>query len=158
MQRVISKQDPLTNSMQRETSKQEATEVLDRGELPGGEGDVLNKAGDDINRHNVSPHIQLYIPQEDSFPLALKYTDVVRQTQTDLDSAEERAINDNWRTDGATTLSDDWLVRIRSCQLQFWGVSVRVHVNFNVSDCARAEVHFDRAVPFASPVLMHVCK
>ena len=36
-------------------------------------------------RHHVVPREQLYVPKESSFPIPLKYIDVVRQTKTYLD-------------------------------------------------------------------------
>ena len=38
----------------------------------------------------------------------LKYIDVTRDTQTNLDVLQEKRINDNWNVDGDRTLSDSW--------------------------------------------------
>ena len=42
-------------------------------------------SGDFFYHHNVMPRGQLYVPKESSFPLSVKYTDVARQTKTNLD-------------------------------------------------------------------------
>ena len=74
MRRVTSKQEMLTTNLDRENSVQEAkispTEMNHQMAR-----DFWSVAGVYINRHYVSP------PQEESFPIPPKYTDV----NTDLD-------------------------------------------------------------------------
>ena len=48
------------------------------------------------------------MPEEESFPIPLKYIDVIRSTHTDLDVAEEKRIDDYWNVDGSRNLSDSW--------------------------------------------------
>ena len=48
------------------------------------------------------------MPREESFPIPLKYIDVIRSTQTDLDVAQEKRIDDYWNVDGNRNLSDSW--------------------------------------------------
>ena len=55
----------------------------------------------------VSRCNQFYVPQEESCPIPLEYIVVVRPTQIDLESAEERTISDDRRADGAPTLSGE---------------------------------------------------
>ena len=43
----------------------------------------------------------------------MQYMDGLKQTQIDLESAEELIVNDYWSTDGATTPSDDSVGRTR---------------------------------------------
>ena len=43
-----------------------------------------------ICRHHVEPRVQLYVPREESFPVPLKYIDVIRSTHSDLDEAQEK--------------------------------------------------------------------
>ena len=64
-------------------------------------------------RFHVMPRCQLFVPQASFFTIPLKYNDVTRQTESDSDSAAEHTIDDCWNIDGATTLSDDWVVRSR---------------------------------------------
>ena len=51
-------------------------------------------------RHHVMPREQLYVSTEPSFPIPLKYIDVVRQTKTTMDNLEESNIDDLWNIDG----------------------------------------------------------
>ena len=48
------------------------------------------------------------ISREESFPIPLKYIDVSRNTQTNLDVKQEKRIDDNWNIDGSRDLSDLW--------------------------------------------------
>ena len=54
--------------------------------------------GDFTYRHHVQPRVQLYVPEEESFPLPLKYIDVTR-THTNLDVLQECRIDDHWNVD-----------------------------------------------------------
>ena len=40
------------------------------------------------------------MPKEESFPIPLKYIDVIRLTHSDLDVAQEKRIDDCWNVDG----------------------------------------------------------
>ena len=51
---------------------------------------------------------QLYVARSSSF-LTLKYTDVNRETKTNLDNVEEGSVDDCWNVDSNTTLSEDWI-------------------------------------------------
>ena len=68
--------------------------------------DFWSFQGDFIYRHHVEPRVQLYVPKEESFPIPLKYIDVIRSTHTDLDVAQEKRIDDHWNVDGKRNLSD----------------------------------------------------
>ena len=65
--------------------------------------DSLPVAGEAINdfwsmsgsfkyRHHVEPRVALYSPREESFPIPLKYIDVIRTTHTNLDVKLEKRI------------------------------------------------------------------
>ena len=56
--------------------------------------------------HHVEPRVKLYSPREESFPIPLKYIDVSRTTQTNLDVMQESRIDDYWNIDGSRDLSD----------------------------------------------------
>ena len=62
--------------------------------------------GDFVYRHHIEPRVQFYVPKEESFPIPLKYIDVIRSTHTDLDVAQEKRIDDYWNVDGDRNLSD----------------------------------------------------
>ena len=64
--------------------------------------------GDFIYRHHTVPRVHVPVPQEESFPIPLKYIDVARTTHTNLDVLQGKRINDSWNVDGDRTLSDLW--------------------------------------------------
>ena len=47
--------------------------------------DFWSMSGNFIYRHHVEPRVKLSSPREESFPIPLKYIDVSRTTQTNLD-------------------------------------------------------------------------
>ena len=64
--------------------------------------------GEFIYRHLVEPRVKLYPPEEESFPVLLKYIDVTRITDTTLDVMLEKHIEDYWNADEDRELSDAW--------------------------------------------------
>ena len=70
--------------------------------------DFWSMPGNFIYRHHVEPRVKLYSPREESFPISLKYMDVSRTTQTNLDVMRERRIDDYWNIDGSRDLCDSW--------------------------------------------------
>ena len=54
--------------------------------------DFCSIQGDFIYRHHNEPRVQLYVPKEETFLFPLKYTDVTRSTQTDLDVLQENGL------------------------------------------------------------------
>ena len=70
--------------------------------------DFWSMSGNFKNRHHVEPRVKLYSPREESFPIPLKYIDVSRTTQTNMDVVEESRIDDYWNIDGSRDLSDSW--------------------------------------------------
>ena len=65
-------------------------------------------SGNFIYRHHVEPRVKLYPPREESFTIPLKYIDVSRTTQTNLDLKQQTRIDDYWNIDGSRDLSDPW--------------------------------------------------
>ena len=63
--------------------------------------------GDFIYRHHIEPRVQIFVPEE-TFPISLKYIDVMRSTHTDLDVIQEKRINDYWKVDENRRVSDYW--------------------------------------------------
>ena len=70
--------------------------------------DFWSMSGNFIYRHHVEPRVKLYSPREESFPIPLKYIDVSRTADTNLDVKQEKRIDDYWNIDGSRDLSDLW--------------------------------------------------
>ena len=70
--------------------------------------DFWSIQGDFIYRHHIVPRGQLYVPKEETFPVPLKYIDVMRSTHTDLGVAQEKRIDYYWNVDEDRSLSDSW--------------------------------------------------
>ena len=51
-------------------------------------------SGNFIYRHHVEPRVKFYSPREEPFRIPLKYIDVSRTTQTNLDVMQENRIID----------------------------------------------------------------
>ena len=60
---------------------------LKGGNRPDAEAraDFWSIQGDFICRHHNEPRVQLHVPKDETFPVPLKYIDVIRSTQTDQD-------------------------------------------------------------------------
>ena len=61
-----------------------------------GNKDFWSVSGDFIIRQHTSPRTEMYVPSSVDFPIPLKYVDVTRRTETNLESASERIISDCW--------------------------------------------------------------
>ena len=72
--------------------------------------DSWSISGNFIYRHHVEPRVKNYSPREESFLVPLKYIDVSRTTQTNLDVMQESRIDDHWNIDGSRDLSGSWTV------------------------------------------------
>ena len=70
--------------------------------------DFWSMSGSFIYRHHVEPRVKLHSRREESFPVPLRYIDVSRTTQTNLDVKLEKRIDDYWDVDGSRGLSDPW--------------------------------------------------
>ena len=55
--------------------------------------------------HHDEPRVKLYTPRRESFPIPLKYFDVIRVTHTTLEVLQECRIDDFWNIDGSRDLS-----------------------------------------------------
>ena len=60
--------------------------------------------GDFIYRHHSEPRVQLYVPNEETFPNSLKYIDNTSSTHTDLDVLQEKRIDDYRNVDSCRNL------------------------------------------------------
>ena len=70
--------------------------------------DFWSISGNFMYRHHVEPRVKLFSPRKESFPIPLKYIDVSRTSQTNLDVMQESRIDDYWNIDGSRELSDYW--------------------------------------------------
>ena len=78
-------------------------------------GEAINDfwymSGNFMYRHHVEPRVKLYSPREESFPIPLKYVDVLTSPELrrqNLDVKQEKRIDDYWNIDGSRDLSDSW--------------------------------------------------
>ena len=56
----------------------------------------------------MEPRVQLHVPKGETFPIPLKYVDVIRRTRTTLAVLQESRMDDYWNTDSDRTLSETW--------------------------------------------------
>ena len=70
--------------------------------------DVWSIEGDSIYRHHVEPRVEVYVPKEERFPNPLKYIDVIRTTDTNLDVLQEGRTEDHRNMDVDRHFSDSW--------------------------------------------------
>ena len=70
--------------------------------------DFWSMSGNFKNRHHVEPRVKLYSPREESFSIPLKYIDVSRTTNTNLDVMQESRTDDYWNIEWPRDLSDSW--------------------------------------------------
>ena len=76
------------------------------------EPDSWYMVGDALVRKHVNPRKELFVLDPLDCPIPLKYLDVYRYTNTDLNSFSESSITD-FRTDGPIELSDTWVGTIK---------------------------------------------
>ena len=65
-------------------------------------------AGNYICRHHVEPRVKLWVPEEELFPMPLRYIDVVRRIDSISDVLLESRKDDYWNVDGGPNLSEPW--------------------------------------------------
>ena len=78
------------------------------GRVSEARADFWSIQGDFIDRHNNEPRVHIYVPKEETFPIPLKYIDVTRSTQTDLDVMQEKRLDDYWNVDLNRSVADSW--------------------------------------------------
>ena len=62
-------------------------------------------------RHHQIPRTKTYVPTEDTCPIPLKYLDIMRKTETNLEHLGESEIRDYWTREGEVELSAPWTGR-----------------------------------------------
>ena len=110
-----------STSIQEHPARGEEHQVVLQGESDGSQlsdrqaddaedrNDVWSISGNLIFRHHVQEKVQkFYAPNEGSFPIPLKYIDVVRRTSTPLNVLLESRIVDCRNVDDDSELSGPW--------------------------------------------------
>ena len=69
--------------------------------------DLWSIEGNYIHRHHVEPRVLLFVLKE-TFPILMRYIDVVRRTHTTSDVLQESRTNDCWNTDANRNISEPW--------------------------------------------------
>ena len=80
-----------SGELQGETGESQPTELTNDAEA---RADLWSIQGDFIYRHHNEPRVQFLVPKEETFPIQLKYFDVARSTQTDLDVLQQKRVDD----------------------------------------------------------------
>ena len=73
-----------------------------------------------IYRHHEELRLKLYDPDHETFPIPLKYVDVMRQTQTSINNVSEHILNDKWTNANGVHLSEEWTGSTRFQTLRTW--------------------------------------
>ena len=68
--------------------------------------DFWSIQGDVIYRHRTELRVQVQVPKEETFLIPLKYIDVTRSTDTNLDVLQEKRFDDYSNVDTHKHLSD----------------------------------------------------
>ena len=97
--------EDLSGGFQGKSEEPQPTEPTDNDEA---RNDFGSAQGHFIYRHHSEPRVQLYVPKAkaETFPFPLKYIDVTRSTQTNLDVMQAKRIDDHWNVDENRSLSD----------------------------------------------------
>ena len=82
--------EDLSGDHQGSSEKSQPTDET-KDDAEGG-NNFLAISGDFIYRHQIEPRLQFCVPREETFPIPLKFVDVTRTTQTDLDVMQEKRV------------------------------------------------------------------
>ena len=77
-------------------------------DLPTEAEDFWTVMGDYLMRQHKQPRETLYLPTEAESPIPLRFLNILRTTETDLEHIYEAKIEDYWTEDGAPSLSSPW--------------------------------------------------
>ena len=61
-----------------------------------------------IYRHHEELRLKFYDSDNETFPIPLKYVDVMRETQNNINNVSEHLINDLWTEAKRVTLAEEW--------------------------------------------------
>ena len=70
--------------------------------------DFWSIQGDFIYRHHIEHRVQLYVLKEETFPVPLKYIEIIWSIHTGLYVLQEKRIDDYWNVDSSRHVSDSW--------------------------------------------------
>ena len=92
------------------TEKEEKKAAEEEADAKEYEPDFWTVTADLLIRHHNVPRSKLFMPDEVSdCPVPTKYLDVMRTTNTNLDTWAEKAVEDLWTEDGPRELSFKWI-------------------------------------------------
>ena len=83
--------------------------------------------GEFINRLHEEPRLKLYDPGNESFSIPMKYADLLRQSQTIINTISDNIINVIWTEAKGVNLSEEWTGTSR-LQIAPFKVCWRMHV------------------------------
>ena len=93
--------------------------------------DFWSIQSDFVYRHHNEPRVQLYVPKEETFPIPLKYIDVMMSTRTDLDVMQAkkngwllecRYETDTWQSHGEDSrVHRLYSIERKTFQKNIWG-------------------------------------
>ena len=101
-------------------------------------------SGSFIHRHHVEPRVKLHSLREESFLFPLKYIDVTRTTQTNLDVVQDGRIDDYWNIDGSRDSSDSWTGFTQFAPLE-QKISRRISVVWGETDKTASDIHLENS-------------
>jgi len=108
-------EDPFPGGTEKGLDSDEEAESSDDSPSSGADApasedlDFWTVNDDVVIRHHRTPRTKLYVPEESTFPIPLKYLDILRRTCTDISDKAESQINDYWPESGARELSSEWV-------------------------------------------------
>ena len=65
-------------------------------------------SGECTDRYHEEPRLKFYDSDDETFPIPLKYVDVMRQTQLCLNNVSENIINDLWTEATGVNIPEEW--------------------------------------------------
>ena len=106
--------EDFSGELQGESGESQPTESTDDAEA---RADFRSIQGDFIYRHHNESRVQLCVPKEETFPILLKYMDVIRSTHAVLDAMQEKRVDHDWNVDEGSR-SSLFVVRVRLTNIQ----------------------------------------
>ena len=83
-----------------------ATPADVRPEQPPSAKDYWTLQGDMLIRHHRRQRLKLFIPDDQNMPIPLRYVDVIRNTETSLESPSEKNVMDYWNVTSENLAGD----------------------------------------------------
>ena len=95
------------------------------------EGKEKSRGGEFIYRHHEESRLKLCDPNDETFPIRVKYVDEKRQTQTSINNVSVHMINDIWTEGKGVNFSEEWCGTarfqiLRTRLLEGYGVNGRL--------------------------------